>query len=58
LWRLDKLGAGQTAHEASVVAGGGLAIDEESEPIGVRHLGGIGIVLQFDEGICHGSEAE
>ena len=47
--RLTELGAGQAAREAAVVAGSDLAIDEEAEPIGVRHLGGLGIVLQFDE---------
>jgi hypothetical protein len=45
------------------VRGGGclgrwLPIDEEAEPIGVRHLGCLRIVLQFDECVGHGSEAE
>src|SRR5262249_44776657 len=32
--------------------------DEETEPIGMRHLGRLRIVLQLDEGVCHGGEAE
>jgi hypothetical protein len=55
---LTELGTGQAAREAAVVAGRDLAIDEEAEPIGVRHLGRLGIVLQFGEGIGHGGEAE
>ena len=55
---LTELGTGQAAREAAVVAGSDLAIDEEAEPIGVRHPGRLGIVLQFDEGIGHGGEAE
>lgn len=55
---LTELGAGQATRDATVVAGGGLAIDEEAEPIGMRHLGRLGIVLQFDAGIGHGGEAE
>lgn len=49
---LTQLGTGQAAREAAVVASGGLAIDEEAEPIGVRHPGRLGIVLQFGEGIA------
>src|SRR6185312_14544258 len=48
---LPELGTGQAAREAAVVAGGDFPIDEEAEPIGVRHPGRLGIVLQFDEGI-------
>ena len=55
---LPELGTGQAAHEAAVVAGGDLAIDEEAEPIGVRHLSRLGIVLQFDEDIGRGCQAE
>ena len=55
---LTQLGTGQAAHEAAVVASGDLAIDEEAEPIGVRHPGRLGIVLQFGECIGHGGEAE
>src|SRR5581483_666398 len=42
---LTELGTGQAARKATVVARGDLAIDEEAEPIGVRHPGRLGIVL-------------
>ncbi len=56
--RLTELGVAQAACEAAVVSGGDLAIDEQAEPIGVRHLGRLWIVLQFDKGIGHGGKAE
>src|SRR3954453_23679909 len=55
---LTELGARQATRDATIVAGGDLAIDEETEPIGVRHPGCLGIVLEFSEAIGHGDEAE
>src|SRR6516164_1654142 len=55
---LTELGSGQAAHEAAVIAKGDFAIDEEAEPIGVRHLGRLWIVLQLDERVSHGGEPE
>lgn len=55
---MAELGIAQAPYEAAVVAGGDLGIDDETKPIGVWHIGGLGIVLQFDEGIGRGSEAE
>ncbi|WP_247477013.1 hypothetical protein [Bradyrhizobium sp. 169] len=55
---LTELGTGQAAREAAVVASGDLVIDDEAEPIGVRHPGCLQIVLQFDDGIGHGGKAE
>ncbi|MGY3424316.1 hypothetical protein ACVWZW_004791 [Bradyrhizobium sp. F1.13.4] len=55
---MTELGAAQAARKAAVVAGSDLAIDEEAEPIGVRHLSRLGIVLQFDEGVGHGGKTE
>src|ERR1700761_5612465 len=56
--RLAQLGGGQAAREAAVIPGGDLAIDKQAEPIGMRHLGRVGIVLEFDEGLGHGREAK
>jgi hypothetical protein len=51
-------GGGQAAGEPAIVAEGDFAIDEETEPIGMRYLGRLWIVLQLDEGVGHGGEAE
>jgi hypothetical protein len=56
--RLAELGVVPVAYEAAVIPGGDLTIDEETEPIGMRHLGCLGIVLQFDKRVRHCSEAE
>jgi hypothetical protein len=45
--RLAELGVAQAACEAAVISGGDLTIDEETEPIGVRHLGCLGIVKRM-----------
>jgi hypothetical protein len=55
---LPELGGGQTAGEPAVVAESDFAIDEETEPIGMWHIGRLRIVLQLDEGVGHGGEAE
>ena len=56
--RLAQPGLAQAAGEALVLAAGRLAIDEQPEPILAAQFGGIGSVLQLDEGIGHGGEAE
>jgi hypothetical protein len=48
----------RTAGKALILAAGCLAIDEQPEPILTRQRGGVGDVLQFDEGVGHGGEAE
>src|ERR1700676_81661 len=48
----------QTAGEALILAAGCLPVREEPEPILPRQRGGVGDVLQFDEGVGHGGEAE
>jgi len=55
---LTELGGGQAARETAVVAKGGFAIDEQAEPVGMRHLGGLRIVVQLDERVRHGGETE
>src|SRR5215831_3199458 len=55
---LTQLGGGQAVRETAVVAKRNFAIDEQAEPVGMRHLGGLRIVLQFDEGVGHGGKTE
>jgi hypothetical protein len=45
---LPELGSGLTAGEPAIGAEGDFAIDEETEPIGMWHLGRLWIVLQLD----------
>jgi len=56
--RLAQPGLAQTAGEPLVLAAGRLAVDEQPEPILAAEFAGIGSVLQLDEGIGHGGEAE
>ena len=55
---LTELGGGQSACEAAIVSKGSFPVDEQTEPIGMRHLGRLRIVLHLDEGFSHGGEAE
>ena len=48
----------QAASEALVLAAGRFAVDEQPKPILARQLGGVGSVLQLDEGVGHGGKAE
>src|ERR1700740_1899721 len=51
-------GFAQTVREAFVLAAGRLTIDQQAEPILTGQLGGIGSVVQLDQGIGHGRQAE
>jgi hypothetical protein len=55
---LAQSGFAQTTREALVLAAGRLTIDQQAEPILAGQLGGIGSVLQLDQGIGHGRQAE
>ena len=55
---LTKLGGGQAACKAAIVSKGSFPVDEQTEPIGMRHLGRLRIVLHLDEGVGHGGEAK
>jgi len=48
--------AAQTDLEAPGVAIGGLAIEQQSEPLCVCEIGCFGLALKFDEGVCHAVE--
>ena len=52
------MGFAQTAREALVLAARRLTIDQQAEPILAGQLGGIGSVLQLDQGISHRRQAE
>ena len=54
---LTEFGGRETAHKAGC-GEGDLVIDEQAEPIGMGYRGALLIVLQFDEGIGDGGEAE
>jgi hypothetical protein len=56
--RLAQPGLPQAAGEPFVLAAGRFAIDEQPEPILAAEFAGIGGVVQLDEGIGHGGEAE
>jgi len=49
--------ASRRRRRAAVLAAGGLAVDEQAEPVLARQLGGFGRILQLDEGIGHRGEA-
>jgi hypothetical protein len=55
---LAQPGFAQAAGEPLVLVAGRLAIDEQPEPVLAAELAGIGGVLQLDEGVGHGGEAE
>lgn len=55
---LAQLGLAQAAGKALVLAAGRLAVDQQAEPVFPAQLGGVGRVLQLDEGIGHGRQAE
>jgi hypothetical protein len=56
--RLAQPGLAQAAGEPLVLAAGCFAIDEQPDPILAAEFAGIRNVVQFDEGIGHGGEAE
>ena len=56
--RLAQPGCAQAAGEPLVLAAGRFAIDEQPEPILAAEFAGIRSVVQLDEGIGHGGEAE
>ena len=56
--RLAQPGLAEAAGEALVLAAGRFAVNEQPEPILAAEFAGIGSVLQLDEGIGHGGEAE
>src|SRR5438067_12598137 len=56
--RLAQPGLAQAAGEPLVLATGRFAVNEQPEPILAAEFAGIGSVLQLDEGIGHGGEAE
>ncbi len=55
---LAQLGFTQPAGKSLVLAAGRLAVDQEAEPVFPAQLGGVGRVLQLDEGVGHGRQAE
>jgi len=48
----------QPGGELAVGSVGGLALEQQGEPLGVVEAGGAGIVLQFGEGAGHAGQAE
>jgi hypothetical protein len=55
---LAQLGLAQPARQALVLAAGRLAVDQEAVPVFPSQLGGVGRVVQLDEGFGHGRQAE
>jgi hypothetical protein len=55
---LAQLGDMEAAGETTIVAVGRFAIDKQAEPVRVRELDSLWIVLQFDEGIGHGGQPD
>jgi hypothetical protein len=55
--RLSELGDLQTSGDATIVAVGRFPIDEQAEPVGVRQLLRLGIVVKFEERVGHSAQA-
>jgi hypothetical protein len=55
---MAQLGAAQPDLKALGVAIGRLAIEQQRQPFGVCELGGLGLVLQLDEGVGHAIELQ
>jgi hypothetical protein len=55
--RLPELGNLQTPCDATIVAVGRFTIDEQPEPVGVRQLLHLGIIVKFEERVGHGAQA-
>src|SRR5260370_7337759 len=48
---LTELGGGQAARQAGIVSKGRFPVDEKTEPIGMRHLARLRLVLPLNEGV-------
>jgi hypothetical protein len=55
---LAQPGFPETTREALVLAAGCLTVDQQPKPVLAAEFAGVGRVLQLDEGIGHGGEAE
>ena len=55
---MSQLGAAQPALEPRSVALGGLAVEQQRQPFGVRQITRGVLRLQFDEGLGHAVELE